>query len=86
MNIPHSIENLYIQLTTKKFFSSGLEDSLQINQELAELSQFFFEVSRKYRDTKLEDLTENKLQSLIRAYHGPRVRQRRILFCDEAVS
>lgn len=86
MNIPYSLEQAYLLLTTKRSFSSGKEDEFQITQDLHLVSEFFSETSRKQSEKRVEDLTINKLLNLMSAYRGPEVRHQRIQFIDDAVS
>lgn len=86
MNIPYSLEQAYLLLTTKRSFSSGKEDEFQITQDLHLVSEFFSQTSRKQSEKRVEDLTINKLLNLMSAYRGPEVRHHRIRFIDDAVS
>ena len=86
MKFPQTLENLYLNLTTRKIFPSSKEDCLQLSLEQKEISAFFSQTSIKSSNRKSIDLTNKRLHEVIKSYRGGRLGKRQLLFIDDVVS
>lgn len=85
MKIPLILEKLYLATATKKVYASGAEDFAHASEDLIEISKFFSVVSVNHRNSQVRDLTDKRLQRLLKAYGGPCTRKVRVRFIEENV-
>jgi len=78
MSLPLILEDLYLKTVAKRTFPSCEEDSKQTAAEFAEISKFFAEISKRQGGTKITDLSDKRLLTLLKAYRGPRTPRIRI--------